>query len=213
MSTQQPDPPLPRKPVDLSEIRRLRREALEHLDAEERPSPGVVYGGPAPVYGGPAFGGSVTRRWTLRRILLLIAALLAGLGATLFGVKRFAAPVYGGPPVPPQPSPDGSVDKHPNPVYGGPVPPRPLERKGKPSPKPHRPAPAPNPVVVPSAPSPQPTAIKPAAAVYGGPVPRPQPPQNHPSAPVYGGPVPRPVPPPQPAPTPNTPATSPQDPQ
>ena len=196
MSTQEPDPPLPRRPEDLSEIRRLRREALQHLDAEEHPAPSVVYGGPAPVYGGPAFGGRVTRRWTLRRILLLIAALLAGIGATLFGVKRFAAPVYGGPPIPPQPQPDGSDEKHPNPVYGGPVSPGPedqLRPKPKPTPKPHRPTavPAPSPRVVPP---PNPTPVKPAAAVYGGPVPPPQPRPN----PVYGGPPPRPIPQPKP---------------
>ena len=187
MSTQETDPPLPRKPEGISEIRRLRREALEHLDAEEHPAPSVVYGGPAPVYGGPGLGGRITRRWTLRRILLLIAAILAGLGATLFGVKRFAAPVYGGPPIPPQPKPDGSDEKHTNPVYGGPVSPGPGEQlrpMPKPSPKPHRhtPTPNPNPVAAPPAPAPH-VVVRPAAAVYGGPAPRPVPTPSNPATP------------------------------
>jgi len=152
MSIQEPDSQLPRKPEDLSEIRRLRREALEHLDAEEHPSPSVVYGG-------PAFGGRMTRRWTLRRILLLIAALLAGLGATFFGLRRYRypAPVYGGPPVPPQPNPDGSDDKKAAPVYGGPAPrplPKPPVSPKKPTPASGNPPAPPNPA--PKNPPPQP---------------------------------------------------------
>ena len=167
MNNQEPDPPLPRKPEDASQIHRLRREALEHLDAEEHPSPGAVYGGPAPVYGGSPFGGgSVSRRWTLKRIFIILFGLIAAaLAALFFGRHPGPGPgnvIYGGPPPRPDPGPG-------NPVYGGPVPPPPGPddklKKRKPSAR-KRAAPKP------------PSEPPPAAAVYGGPAPQPPQPQT-----------------------------------
>lgn len=157
-------PPLPRPLDEGNEIRRLREEARRNLDAEERP-PAAVYGGPTPVYGGPPFGGgSVSRRWTLKRIFLVLFGLIAAaLAALFFGRRPGPGPgnvIYGGPPPRPDPGPA-------NPVYGGPVPPpdpKGALKKRKPSPR------------KPAAPKP-PSGPPPAAAVYGGPAPRPpQPP-------------------------------------
>jgi hypothetical protein len=152
------DPPLPRSPDDAENLRRLRENARRELEREERPYPAAVYGGPppAPVYGGPPqFGGApVTRRWTLKGILLLLGGIIGGLVALWFGARRYVAPVYGGPPIQP-PNP-------PAPVYGGPPPP---------NPEPPNPAPS-NPGWTQPAPSPQPNpAPNPPAPVYGGPPP------------------------------------------
>jgi hypothetical protein len=191
------DPPLPRIPEDPESLRRLRREALRELQDEEelfarapvygtppppedRGSAATVYGGPPPqerptaatVYGGPAMGGGgqLTRRWTLKRILILLAAVLAGITAIFFGTRRPPAPVYGGPPIEPQP-------KENYPLYGGPPPrPRPTDQPPK---KPHHSVPAgpnadsgPNSSNSPNSsnpPGPRPNPS--AAAVYGGPPP------------------------------------------
>jgi hypothetical protein len=183
------DPPLPRLPEDQENLRRLRREALRKLRDEEEllwrapvyggppppaehNSPTTVYGGPPPqeppsagtVYGGPTMGGGgqVTRRWTLKRILFLVGAILAGLLALFFGTRKITAPVYGGPPIDPSPK-----DNYP--VYGGPVPPP--SPRPEPTPKRHQ--------AVPSTTnqhrSSNPPELQPksAAAVYGGPPPKP----------------------------------------
>jgi len=137
----------------------------------DRPFAATVYGGP------PGGGGPVTRRWTLRGILLLILGILGGAIAAIFGYRRLTAPVYGGPPAP-------GPGKFPAAVYGGPVPrpdpsleqpkiqPDPKTKQhskphGEPPPQPPAPAPGPS---VPSRPAP----------VYGGPPPKPQPPPNQP---------------------------------
>jgi hypothetical protein len=141
MRSTQPDPPLPRLPEASGELNRMRREALRNLLSEEG-------SGPAPVYGSAPPGGRFTRRWTLRRFLVLIAGLLAALAAALFGFRRAAMPVYGGPPTPPQPL--------------NPLPPD------------HAPSTTPSAGAHGSRrPQPRPSPIRPSAAVYGGPVPRP----------------------------------------
>jgi hypothetical protein len=141
--TSPPEPDLPRSPKDEANLRRLRKEArrrlaedeglqLDKLRADpvddgslsERLSSITVYGGP--IWGGEAPAGQlpdesrqpVTRRWTLRGILLLILGLVAAMLAALFGLSRRPSPVYGGPPAP---------------VYGGPPP------KPQPSPPPSSP--------------------------------------------------------------------------
>ncbi len=125
------DPPLPRLPEDLDNLRRLRREALRRMAEDEDRMPVVIYGGPPPqpdrptaaaVYGGPTMGDKgVTRRWTLKRILVILAAMLAGLMALFFGTRKNTNPVYGGPPVQPRPGPVAEpVGKENAPVYGGP---------------------------------------------------------------------------------------------
>jgi hypothetical protein len=169
MNTQEPDPPLPRKPEDVSELQRLRKEALQHLDAEERPSSATVYGGPAPVYGGPPSGGPVTRRWTLKRILILVFSLVAAALAALFALwKRPPAPpivIYGGPPIQRDP-------RENQPLYVTPTTPVPGDKH------PHRkPSPVPGPKPTP------PQQPPPAAAVYGGPAPRPPQPPTPPEPP------------------------------
>jgi len=110
-----PDTPFPRSPDDPDKIRRLRAEAMRNLAEEERAAP-------APVYGGPSMGagGSVTRRWTLRRILMILVGAAGAIIALFFVGRRIVAPVYGGPPIPQPPN-----DNPPAPVYGGPVPPAP----------------------------------------------------------------------------------------
>jgi hypothetical protein len=102
MGTDQP--PLPRPPDDADALQRLREEAMRRMENEPRP----VYGGPAPVYGGPP----VTRRWTLRGILMLIAGAVAAIAGGIWGYEKMTTPVYGGPPAP-----------EPKAVYGGPTPP------------------------------------------------------------------------------------------
>jgi hypothetical protein len=155
------DPPLPRLPDDPDNLRRLRADALRRLDEEERAAP-------APVYGGPSMGGgdSVTRRWTLRRILMILIGAAGAIIALFFVGRRIVAPVYGGPPMP-------GPDNPPAPVYGGPLPPAP-----NPAPKP-----APSPEFAPKKhPKPrpeQPPQPKPQATVYGGPPPPPPPDQAH----------------------------------
>jgi hypothetical protein len=62
-------------------------------------------------------GGHVTRRWTLKGILMLLAAVLACLIAIFVGARKLVAPVYGGPPIRPEPPADR---KESAPVYGGP---------------------------------------------------------------------------------------------
>ena len=130
MAESESNPPLPRLPEDPENLRRLRREALRRMEEDEERMPVVIYGGPPPqqqdrppavtIYGGPPIGGSgVTRRWTLKRILIVIAALIAGLTALFLGTRKVVAPVYGGPPLPPEPRP--APDRRENaPVYGGP---------------------------------------------------------------------------------------------
>jgi hypothetical protein len=150
------DPPLPRSADDAENLRRLRENARRELEREERPYPATVYGGPppAPVYGGPPQfdGGPVTRRWTLKGILLLLGSIIGALVALWFGARRSVAPVYGGPPIPnPQPNP-------PAPVYGGPPPPNPEP------PNPARPNPG-------WAPQPSSPPAQQPAPVYGGPPP------------------------------------------
>jgi hypothetical protein len=98
----EPQPPLPRPPGDERNLRRLRKEAAGRMGREE-----PVPADPITVYGGPPF---VTRRWTLRGILMLVVAALAAIATAIWGYRRIAVPVYGGPPAP---------------VYGGPPPPQP----------------------------------------------------------------------------------------
>jgi hypothetical protein len=201
------EPQLPRVPEDLDALRRLRREALRRLEEEEHGSPVVVYGGPpvdpsqdgplqperlpAAVYGGPPLGGgSVSRRWTLKHILILIGTVLAALSALFFGARKLSAPVYGGPPLPPQPRPAPVVEPYQEPapsrdnqpVYGGP---KPYEPEPRPTPNSSHPN-ASNPDASnPDASNPDasnPDASNPGAsypnAVYGGPPPTaPEPPQ------------------------------------
>ena len=61
----------------------------------------------ATVYGGPP--SPITRRWTLRGILLLIVGAIVALAAAIWGYKKVTVPVYGGPPAqvptPPPPEP------------------------------------------------------------------------------------------------------------
>jgi len=161
-----PDTQFPRSPDDPENLRRLRAEALRNLDGEERAAPAPVYGGPS--MGG---GGSVTRRWTVRRILSILIGAIGAIIALFFVGRRIVAPVYGGPPLP-------RPDNPPAPVYGGPLPPAP-----NPSPSPEL---APKKHLQPRS-DPQPIA-KPSAPVYGGP----PPPQPKPQATVYGGPPPPP---------------------
>jgi hypothetical protein len=155
------DPPLPRSPDDPDNLRRLRENAFRQMEQEERPAPMPVYGGP-PQFDG---GGPVSRRWTLKGILLLLGGIIGALLALWFGTQRNVAPVGGGPTAPnPQPSP-------PAPVVGGPPPPQPQP------------------------PQPQPWQPNPPGPVYGGPPPpqpqpQPQPSQPNPPGPVYGGPPP-----------------------
>ncbi len=185
------DPPLPRVPDDPENLRRLRREALRRMEEDEHRWAAVVYGGPpidpetkeperppaAAVYGGPAMGGGspVTRRWTLKRILVFLAALLAGLTALFFGARKIAVPVYGGPPIPPQPMPQPTPGPRENqPVYGGPVPPErepPNHRRGDKSVPPTPDSnPSPDSEWQPKA---DPSNSSYPAAVYGGPPPAP----------------------------------------
>lgn len=185
------DPRLPRSPQDEGNLRRLREEAARRLLAEEklqaemetsRESAAPVYGMPPPerpsaatVYGGPP-AGLVTRRWTLRGILLLALGVIGGILAAIFGWRRWSAPVYGGPPAP---------------VYGGPVPqPTPISPDNPTSPVKPRIKPAPKPK--PSSKQPLEPELKPQD------VPRPP-------APVYGGPPPHPRPAPPPPPPPSQP--------
>lgn len=159
------DPTLPRLPEDPDQLHRLREEALRHLQDEERL-------GPTPVYGGPPIGGGVSRRWTLKRILFVVlGAIAAGLAAFFALRKRAPEPhivIYGAPPI--------DRTRKDNPVYGGPIPPRPRD-KSRERTKPHtQPVPGPKPVP----PGKKPTdstdpAPGPPAAVYGGPVPPPKP--------------------------------------
>jgi hypothetical protein len=115
---------------------------LRQMEQEERPAPMPVYGGP-PQFDG---GGPVSRRWTLKGILLLLGGIIGALLALWYGTRKTVAPVYGGPPAPnPQPSP-------PAPVYGGPPPPQP---------QPLQPQPL----------QPQPWQPNPPGPVYGGPPP------------------------------------------
>ncbi|HLK63503.1 MAG TPA: hypothetical protein VKU19_08685 [Bryobacteraceae bacterium] len=97
---EQPQPPLPKPPADEENLRRLRQEAAERMRREAASYP------PAPVYGGPP----ISRRWTLRGIVTLVASAVAALVAGLWGYRKVVTPVYGGPP---------------NAVYGGPPPPQP----------------------------------------------------------------------------------------
>jgi hypothetical protein len=109
-------PPLPRPPDDPENLNRLREEARRRMEAES------LRDVPRPVYGGPPI---VTRRWTLRGILLLIAGAIAAISAAIWGYQKVAVPVYGGPPVPtpvPEPAPVSPSPTHAAPVYGGPPP-------------------------------------------------------------------------------------------
>jgi hypothetical protein len=127
MTTPDSEPPLPRQPHDPKNLARLREEARRRLDHEER-SPAPAFGGapPAPVYGGAPI---VTRRWTLRGIVALVAAALAAVAAVVTRkwiasshpgeTSRPAATVYGGPP-PPTPTPPVDSSGPPAPVYGAP---------------------------------------------------------------------------------------------
>jgi hypothetical protein len=89
-----PQPPLPRPPGDPENLRRLRQEAVERMQREESssadPRPSPQQRPPAPVYGGPPI---ITRRWTVRGILLLIAGALAAIAAVFWGRRRVPAPV------------------------------------------------------------------------------------------------------------------------
>ena len=105
-------------------MRRLREQAAERLKWEEAQKEtsrdtAPVYGSPAyfaeragrepsTVYGGPPT--PVTRRWTLRGIVLLILGAISALAAAIWGYRKITAPVYGGPPAavyggPPAPAP------------------------------------------------------------------------------------------------------------
>jgi len=146
-----PEAPLPRPPGDEENLRRLRQQAAERLAREEPPGPEPWVGPrpPAPVYGSPFR--MATRRWSLRRILVLIGSLVAAIAAIWKLRKvpqiRISAPVYGGPPAPtpPPPQPQPQADPRQSaPAYGGPPP----------------------------QPPPQPTPRQ-AAPVYGGPPPKP----------------------------------------
>src|ERR1700691_4975239 len=109
-------PPLPRRPDDPENLERLRKEARGRLDKEERP--------PAPVYGGAPI---VTRRWTLRGLVLLVLGALAAIAAWFWFGVRPPATVYGGPPLPVPPEPSKKSDspppdvpqRPPAPIYGG----------------------------------------------------------------------------------------------
>jgi hypothetical protein len=70
----------------------------EPTTAPQRNPPTTIYGGPP-----------ITRRWTLRGILLVIVGALAALAAAIFGYKKITTPVYGGPPAPRPPAPGGEV--------------------------------------------------------------------------------------------------------
>ena len=91
-------------------MRQLLDDARRKMEEEE-----YMRTMPRPVYGGPP----VTRRWTMRGIVMLIAGALAAIAAAVFGMWKMAAPVYGGPPAP---------------VYGGPVvpPERPPQKPDEP---------------------------------------------------------------------------------
>ena len=66
--------------------------------------------GPAPVYGGPP----ITRRWTLRGIIMLVVSALAAIAAGLFAYQKITAPAYGGPPAPvPTPPPQPPANPAP----------------------------------------------------------------------------------------------------
>jgi hypothetical protein len=133
-------PPLPRPPGDEENLRRLRKEAAERMAREVPmgPKPSPAYR-PAPVYGGPPI---ITRRWTLRGVLMLMVSSLVALAAALWGYRKITTPVYGGPPAP---SPSGPVP--PSTVYGGPPPPQESQRPpapvygGPPPPQPSPPQP------------------------------------------------------------------------
>jgi hypothetical protein len=88
MGTDQP--PLPRRPDDSDALRRLREDAARRMEEDERMQPRPVYGGP-PI---------VTRRWTLRGILMLIAGAVAAIAGAIWGYEKVTTPVYGGPPAP-----------------------------------------------------------------------------------------------------------------
>jgi hypothetical protein len=189
------DPLLPRVPEDPENLRRLRREALRRMEEDEFRAAAAVYGGPPPntdlgklpqpgqsgpmaatVYGGPTSGGggSVSRRWTLKRILILLAALLAGLTALFVGTRKISAPVYGGPPIQPNPEPNPDPGPKENqPVYGGPRPPdsddRDRRRNRPKPPTPREDSPEQGPVIPHDSSNPSSPA-----AVYGGPPPEPQ---------------------------------------
>ena len=112
------DPRLPRSPEDPDELLRLREDALRRLEKEERP--------PAPVYGGPPpadRGGWVTRRRTLRELLLVPVGTVGAIVARLFGGRRMVGPVYA------QSGPQGQA-RPPAPVYGGPALRRPQPNDG-----------------------------------------------------------------------------------
>ena len=124
------DSRLPRSPEDPDNLRRLREEAVTRLEAEERRASAPVYGGPPPrpeppaperpdaitVYGGPPLGGGgpVSRRGLLWGLILAALAALGALIAWLIRPRKIfpsssqelhsqPAPVYGGPPIRPQP--------------------------------------------------------------------------------------------------------------
>ncbi|HEY4361966.1 MAG TPA: hypothetical protein VGN17_13395 [Bryobacteraceae bacterium] len=95
-------------------MRQLLDDARRKMEEEE-----YMRTMPRPVYGGPP----VTRRWSIRGIVMLVAGALAAIAAAVFGWNKMAAPVYGGPPVQPVP-PNGEITP-PAAVYGGPPPPQP----------------------------------------------------------------------------------------
>jgi hypothetical protein len=122
-------PRLPRSPHAPDNLLRLREDALRRLEQEERAILTLAKGEPART----DRDGSMTRRRTLRELLLVPLGVVGAIVARLFGGRRVVASVYAQsePPKPqvqqpplPRPEPERA------PVYGGPALRRPQPNDG-----------------------------------------------------------------------------------
>lgn len=92
------EPTLPRPNDDPDRLKKLREDARKRLDAESHEP---EYPMPAPAYGGPTLPAPMrSKSWTMRGLLIVAAAILAGFIAWFVGRVVVPMPVYGGPPMP-----------------------------------------------------------------------------------------------------------------